>query len=74
MIVRLGHLEGLVDLSLGGISFPVGGEDSSLEFQDLRIGTGFKFPIVTLDNPIVVTGFEGYVLYCKMWGVETKCV
>jgi len=31
-----------------------------------RVDTGFTFPLITLENPILVTDFEVDDLYCEM--------
>jgi len=66
MSVRSERLEILVDLLFASCSSPLGGEDGSLECQRLRVGTGFTFPPITLENHGVVTNFEGDVLYPKI--------
>jgi len=72
MSVDLGHLESLVDLPTGGSSSLVGGEDGTLECRRFRVGTGFTFPLITLENPIVVSDFEGDALYRKIWASLTS--
>jgi len=62
MSVRSSSVENLVDLSIDGGSSFVGGEDGTLECQCLRISTGFSFPLITVENLVVVTDFEGDVL------------
>jgi hypothetical protein len=65
MSVRPGHLEGSFDSLFGGNPSPVSGVDGSPERQGLRVGTGFTFPLITLENHVVVTDFEGDVWYRK---------
>jgi hypothetical protein len=59
MSVRLGPSKSLADFSIGGSSSLVGGEVGTLECQHLRVGIVFTLPLMTMENHVVVTDFEG---------------
>jgi len=51
----------LVDSLIGDRPILVDGE-----VKVMRVGNSFTFPPITLENPNVVTDFEGDELYCEM--------
>jgi hypothetical protein len=61
-----------VDSSSSGYSPSSGYESEIQERRCLRVRINFKFPPIDLEDPVVITDFQGDGSYCKMRKSLTK--